>query len=489
MFTCLALVADTNVLVGTEQSGALIQHPMAVFSVLLAVLAAVFALSQHPRAQRVFKVIPALVFCYFIPTTLTTLGVIPDQSELYGWVKTFLLPASLFLLILALDVPAILRLGWKPVVMMLAGTAGVVVGGPVALFLGQHILMGNWMLPQDAWKGMAALSGSWIGGGANFVAVGDAVGASGTTLAMMVVPDVILANLWTGVLLYLAGHQDWIDQRRGADTRAIRLVEEKLAAVQQKNTRVPALADLIIILALGFCASWISYQAAGVLVNRAETAIYHVAQALDIHEVTWDPDEPPAALTDGRVNAVHVGRAIDLALEEAPQAIESKSGINPLWYHIARFINDTTGGGMWKYLIVTTIGLLASFTPLRRLEGAGASRLGTVMLYILVATIGATADFRLMSKAPGYMVVGCIWMMVHVVILFAVAWAIKAPIFFAAVGSQANIGGAASAPIVASAYHPSLAPVGVLLAVAGYVLGTYAGLVCAGLLRFVADSG
>ena len=111
------------------------------------------------------------------------------------------------------------------------------------------------------------------------------------------------------------------------------------------------------------------------------------------------------------------------------------------------------------------------------------------MLYILVATIGATANFGRMVETPGYFIVGVIWMAVHVVVLFTVAWVIKAPLFFLAVGSQANIGGAASAPVVASAYHPSLAPVGVLLAVAGYVLGTYAGLVCAGLLRYVAQGG
>jgi uncharacterized membrane protein len=123
------------------------------------------------------------------------------------------------------------------------------------------------------------------------------------------------------------------------------------------------------------------------------------------------------------------------------------------------------------------------------LEGAGASRIGTVMLYLLVATIGATADFNRVAEAPGYIIVGFIWMAVHVVVLLAVGWVIKAPIFFIAIGSQANIGGAASAPVVASAYHPSLAPVGVLLAVAGYVLGTYAGLICAALLRFVAGAG
>lgn len=144
---------------------------------------------------------------------------------------------------------------------------------------------------------------------------------------------------------------------------------------------------------------------------------------------------------------------------------------------------------MWKYVIVTSIGLIASFTGLRRLEGAGASQVGSVFLYLLVATIGATANFNRMAEAPGYIVVGFIWMAVHVLLLVNVGWLIKAPIFYMAVGSQANIGGAASAPVVASAYHPALAPVGVLLAVAGYVLGTYAGLICAGLLRWIAGAG
>jgi uncharacterized membrane protein len=143
---------------------------------------------------------------------------------------------------------------------------------------------------------------------------------------------------------------------------------------------------------------------------------------------------------------------------------------------------------VWKFIIVTALAVLLSFTPARRLEGAGASRVGTLMLYLLVASIGAHADFTQMKEAPILVAVGAVWMLCHVAILLTVGWLIRAPIFFFAVGSQANIGGAASAPIVASAFHPSLAPVGVLLAVLGYVLGTYGGLVCMGLLKMVAGA-
>jgi uncharacterized membrane protein len=142
----------------------------------------------------------------------------------------------------------------------------------------------------------------------------------------------------------------------------------------------------------------------------------------------------------------------------------------------------------WKYIIITALGVLLSFTRARNLEGAGASKIGAMMIYLLVACIGAGANFRTIFQHPAVLVMGFIWMAVHIVVLLGVARLIRAPLFFVAVGSQANIGGAASAPVVASAFHPALAPVGALLAVAGYVLGTYAGWVCMQLLRLAAGA-
>lgn len=407
------------VLATAPAAGLPINDPAGILAILLAVLAVIFWATQQRHIKPLFKVIPSLVFCYFIPTTLTTLGVLPDESPLYGWIKGHLLPAALFLLILALDVPGIIRLGPKAGIMLLAGTFGVVIGGPLALWVGGMFLDGPlWGLPPDAWKGLSALSGSWIGGGANFVAIGDAVDITPEMLALMVIPDVFVANIWMGILLYLSGHQHRIDDWTGADASAIRALEHRLTKFQERIMRVATLPDLMIIIALGFVASWGSEQL-GLLLPEIGTMISH---------------------------------------------------------------------GTWKYILVTALGVACSFTPMRNLEGAGASRIGSVMLYLLVACIGATADFNRMAEAPGYMVVGLMWMAVHVTVLLTVAWFIKAPIFFVAVGSQANIGGAASAPIVASAYHPALAPVGVLLAVAGYVLGTYAGLTCAALLRWVSGA-
>ncbi|MHC4697687.1 MAG: DUF819 family protein [Planctomycetota bacterium] len=390
----------------------LIEHEAGLLAVLLAVLAVIFRLAQHPVAGRVFKVVPTLVFCYFVPTALTTLGVIPKEAPLYTWVRTYVLPAALLLLVLSLDVPGILRLGPKAVIMLLAGTFGVVIGGPISLFICHR-----W-LPDDAWQGMSALAGSWIGGGANYVAIGDMAGASAEMLGLMVIPDVLVGNIWLGVLLYMSGRQHAIDAWTGADARMIRDLEDRMTDFHERTTRIATLGDLMTILALGFVGSWLSYK-------------------------------------------------LGLQLPD---------------------IGDSINSSTWKYIVVTAVGIALSFTAARNLEGAGASKVGSVMIYLLVACIGASADFREIVEAPAFLVMGFIWMAVHIVVLLGVGKLIRAPIFFVAVGSQANIGGAASAPVVAAAFHPSLAPVGVLLAVAGYVLGTYAGLLCMTMLKWVAQT-
>jgi uncharacterized membrane protein len=399
----------------------LVHDPAGVLAVLLAVLAGIFWMTQHPTLGKIFKVVPALIFCYFVPTLLTTFNIIPNDSELYSWIKSYVLPASLLLLILSLDVPGILRLGPKAVIMLLAGTTGVVIGGPISLWICKDFL------PPDIWQGMTALCGSWIGGGANFVALGKMADASDQMIAAMVIPDVFVANCWMAVLLYCAASQRTIDRWTGANASAIRDLEQRLTDFQQRVGRKPTLADLLIILAFGFGGAYLSYVAGHGIVD---------------------------------------------------------TGVG-VWLNEKLAISAT----VWKYVLVTSVAVVLSFTPARNLEGAGASKVGSVMLYLLVACIGAHANFRDLSEQPAYILMAGIWISIHVIVLLTTAWIIRAPIFFVAVGSQANIGGAASAPIVAAAFHPSLAPVGVLLAVAGYVLGTYAGWICMLLLKFVAGVG
>jgi uncharacterized membrane protein len=391
----------------------LIQSPMAVLTVLLTVLALLFLAERHPVGARLFRVLPMLVLVYFVPTLLSNTGVIPTKSDLYGFVSAYLLPASLVLQVLSMDLPAIARLGRNAVVLFLAGTAGIILGGPLA-----YLALG-WLVPaelgEQAWKGLAALSGSWIGGSANFVAIGQSIGTHDNTLSMMVVVDVGVSNMWTAVLLYFAGREREMDARMGADRRAIDVVREQVERFHASVLRPANLPDLVWILTLGLGTTVVCTAVAKLL-----------------------PD-----------------------------------------------IGTIITGFTWVVILVTTVGVALSFTPLRKLEGAGASRVGMLFLYVLVMTIGAKADFRRLLDAPALVAVGMVWMAIHAGVMLLTRRLLRAPIFFAAVGSQANVGGAASASVVAAAFHPALAPVGVMLAVAGYVLGTYGGLVCAAMLEQV----
>ena len=535
----------------------LITEPIGVLAILLGVLAVIFWLTEHKTFGRVFKVVPALVFCYFVPTTLTTLGVLPESSPLYSWIKAFVLPASLLLLILALDVPGIIRLGPKAGIMLLAGTVGVVIGGPISL-----LVCKPW-LPDDAWQGMAALAGSWIGGGANFVAMGEMAGASDSMIALMVIPDVFVGSIWMGVLLYLSNFQNAIDRRTGANAKAIRDLEQRLTDFQDRVTRVPKLADLIIIVAFGFLGSWVSHLAGRTIHGSFERALtvdavriradadessrtfvklgnekisetdneFRLTLAVETStsgEPAPDQSDRPASHTDQassrthKINlesqklatlndvVAHINDDVPGWSAELLEPFESNAAaaatrlrafgrkrLSPdgyiirlpdpsrtmLWNFHASMAPST-----WKYIIITALGVMLSFTRARNLEGAGASKIGSVMIYLLVACIGAGANFRTIFEHPAVLIMGFIWMAVHIVVLLVVAKLIRAPLFFIAVGSQANIGGAASAPVVAAAFHPALAPVGALLAVAGYVLGTYAGWVCMQLLRLAAGA-
>jgi uncharacterized membrane protein len=390
-----------------------IEDPLSIVAVLLGVLAALFGLQRHPRAGRLFNVVPLLVFAYFVPMLLSNTGLIPLRSPVYDFIKKALLPASLVLLTLSVDIPTILRLGRPAVILFLTATAGIVVGGPLA-----YLALGGLVpsaLGEEAWKGLAALSGSWIGGGANFVAVGESVGASASTIGMMVVVDVAVANVWMAVLLFFAGRQESLDRKMGADRTRLDEVRDRIEAYQATVSRPTDLPSLLGMLALALGGTALATAAARHL-----------------------PD-----------------------------------------------LGTVVTGFTWIVILVTTLGVGLSFTRLRGLEGAGASRVGSVFLYLLVASIGAQAELRRALDAPALVAVGALWITIHAALLFVVQRWLRAPIFFLAIGSQANVGGAASAPLLASAFHPALAPVGILLAVAGYVLGTYAALLCAVLLRWV----
>ena len=405
----------------------MIHNDAVILGLLAATLGAVFWSTRSTRAfwQRFYRYVPAIVLCYFVPALYNSFGLIDgEHSRLYFIASRCLLPATLVLLTLVIDLPATLRLGPKALTMFFAAALGVVFGGPVALLIWKFLAPGT--VDAELWRGMTAIAGSWIGGAANQAAMKEMFQIPPNVFGVMVAVDVLFSYLWMAVLLWMAANHERIDRRLNADTSAITALSERMERLRLEHERIPELADLMIMLALAFGATGLSHALAAPLAGA------------------------------------FVG--ID-------------------WAERLSLSNEF----FWIVVLATTFGLLLSFTRARNLEGVGASKLGSVFLYVLIATVGMQMNIGAVLTSPVLFGIGFTWIAFHAVVVLVVARLIKAPTFFLAVGSQANIGGAASAPVVAAAFHPSLAPVGVLLAVLGYALGTYGGWLTGQLMRLVSQ--
>ena len=401
-----------------------------VLGILMGILGFVFitSSSKHPFWKKFYKYIPGLLLCYFIPSIFNSLGIISgDSSNLYFVASRYLLPTSLVLLTISIDLHEIKKLGSKALIMFFTGTLGIIIGGPLAIIIvsavSPDIIGGSGAA--SVWRGLSTVAGSWIGGGANQAAMKEVFEVNDSIFSAMVAVDVIGANVWMAFLLYGTGINNKIDSWFQADATSINELKDKIEAYQAQILRIPNTSDTVKVLSVGF----------------------------------------------GITAFAHFGADII-----APTILQ-----NAPW--LSRF--SLTSSFFWLIVLSTIISVALSFTKARELEGVGASRIGSVFIYILVATIGMKMNVMAVFDNPGLFIIGLIWMAIHAFILIAVAKIIKAPFFFLAVGSQANVGGAASAPVVASAFHPSLAPVGVLLAVLGYAIGTYGAWLCGILMQTV----
>jgi uncharacterized membrane protein len=404
-----------------------------VFGILMLVLACIFYTSQssNPGWKTFYKYFPSLLLCYFIPALLNwPLGLINGkESKLYQIASQYLLPASLILLCLSIDMKGILRLGSKAIIMFLAGSLGVILGGPIAVLFTLKVFPGIIdAAPDELWRGLSCIAGSWIGGSANQAAMKEIFSVPESLFGTMVVIDVIVAYIWMALLLYGASITQRIDRWLKADTSMIEHLKEEITVYRSSIEKIPSTLDLIILMAVAFVGVGISHWGANLIV-------------------------PALGSYSDQLKAMRLDSVISIFF--------------------------------WLVIIATTYGVLVSFTRFRKLEGVGASKWGTIFIYILVATIGMQMNLKEVFDHAGLFAIGLVWIIIHALIMIVVAKWIRAPFFFLAVGSQANIGGAASAPIVASAFNPSLAPVGVLLGVLGYALGTYGGILCAYLMKAV----
>lgn len=420
-----------------------------VFGILMMLLGFVFYTSNSDSGfwKKFYTIFPALLMCYLLPSILSSLDIIAPEwkeidasgnevtkkSQVYYIASRFLLPAALVLMTLSIDLKAMFKLGPKALAMFFTGTIGIILGGPIAILI-VSIFSPATVGGADfdaVWRGLTTLAGSWIGGGANQAAMLEIYKYNPDKYGAMVLVDIVVANIWMAFLLFGIGRKEKIDAWLKADNSAIEELKEKVSHYASSVNRNPSLRDLMIILAIAF----------------------------------------------GAVSMAHWGS--NFFSETLSASFESVRDLTSFW--------STFGDKFfWMVSIATFLGIALSYTPLRQFEGAGASKIGSVFIYILVASIGMKMDLGSVLSNPGLLVVGLIWMAFHVLLLVIVAKLIRAPYFFLAVGSKANVGGAASAPIVASAFHPSLASVGVLLAVFGYVAGTYGAIASAILMELVA---
>ena len=404
-----------------------------VFGLIALALAGIFYTSGKKTGfwGKFYGVVPALLLCYLIPAIFNSIGLIDaERSQLYYVASRYLLPASLVLMTLSIDLKAIVNLGPKALIMFFTGTLGIVIGGPLAILLISAIspeTVGG-AGPDAIWRGLSTLAGSWIGGSANQAAMLEIYKYNPAKYGQMVLVDIVVANVWMAVLLLGIGKSKRIDKWLKADNTAIEKLKEKVSTFAEGVKRNPTLNDLMVMLGLAF----------------------------------------------GAVGIAHWGA----------------SGMSALFSDIPKDSALASFGSkfFWMITIATAIGILLSFTKAKNYEGAGASKIGSVFIYILVASIGMKMDLLSILDNPGLIAIGFVWMGIHAGLLILVAKLVKAPFFFLAVGSQANVGGAASAPVVAAEFHPSLASVGVLLAVFGYVVGTYGAIICT-ILMEMASAG
>ncbi|MDX1498637.1 MAG: DUF819 family protein [Woeseiaceae bacterium] len=397
-----------------QNPDALVSSPLGVLAVLIFVAAFFFMLEQRTSAK-LFNYVPPLLFIYATPVFLNNFGVIPSDSVIYSGLSAVALPAFIVLMLIKVNVPAVVRVMGKGVLVMLMGTAGVVVGCVVAY------LVVHGALSDDAWKGYGALAGSWIGGTANMAATAEMLGTSEEQFGLAVIADNVVYIVWLPLLLM---SRDFADRfNRWARVPPERIAQMDAAAeLHVEDETPPTMPQYLFIFATAMGVTW------------AATAF--------------------APSIAGGIEASAPGLA----------GIFSESTV--------------------RILLVTTIALALSATPVSNLPNTTA--MGTALIYVFVAGMGARASVSGLAEAPMFVLGAFIWIAIHGLFCLAGAWLFRVDVHSVAIASAANIGAAASAPIVAAHHRPSLVPASILMALLGYALGNYLAPLAGHLARIVA---
>ena len=397
----------------------MIHSPWAVIAALLGIETAVLWLSSQERFKSWFKFIPSIFWIYFLPMLASTLGILDPQSPIYSKISNQLLPMSLFLLLLTVDVRAILRLGKTALLMFFAGAAGVGLGIFFVFWLFKPWIGGQF------WSGFGALAGSWTGGSANMIAVKEALGTPDAVFLPMVVVDTIVPYFWMGLLVIAAAHQQRYDRFNRSDRRILDELSHKLGTAPYFSEQASK--------KIGRCPQFMQ------LLSSIGILVLAIA---------------------GGLAAKYISQFLPV-------------------------IKDVISTYAWTIIVVSSLAIACSFTPLKRIEAYGSSKIGYFILYFVLTSIGAKANISNIGNALILIGAGFLIVLIHAAVLLITARVIRAPLFLAAVASQANVGGVASAPMVAEIYQKGFASVGLLLAILGNIIGTYIGIAVGQLCRLL----
>jgi len=410
------------------EAAPLITNTTVIVGILMTILGLVFYTSNlsNRYIKGFYNIFPPLLLCYFVPGILNSINVFDgENSPLTSVGSRYFLPGCLILFILNLDIKEMWSLRKRAGLMFITGTIGIILGGPIAVYLTSLVapqVVGG-IGPDAVWKGLGTLAGSWIGGSANQVALKEIFQPSSKLFSAVIAVDAFVAYIWMAFLLYGASKAKQFDKFFKADSRDVEELMVRMEAKEKQNAKIPDTKDFIIMLSLAFAGT-------GLATLLAEPVAQYIT-------------------------------------ENHP--------------HLATF--SLTNTFFWIILFATIFGVVLSFTPARQLEHAGASKLGSVLLYMLIVTIGMQMDILAILSNPGLFVVGILWLSFHALLLLIVGKIFKIPFFYYAVGSMSNVGGVASASVTSAAFHPSLISVGVILSVFSYAIGTYAGWITAKLME------
>ena len=388
----------------------MITNNFALIVFLLAIETLVLSVSNHPKFKKYFKFIPAVFWMYFLPMLSANLGLIDSKSQILQNISSYLLPSALVLLLLSSDIKSILKLEKQALIMMLAGSLGIMIATPLVFYL-----VKQWVGAQ-MWSGFGALSASWTGGSANMIAAKKALQTPDAVFTPMVIVDTVVPYAWMGLLVAAVTLQPIYDKWNNSNREIINALSCRALDVNRNKERYFNLQKICLIAIIAATAGVISI---------------YIADKLPI-------------------------------------------------------IKNVISGYTWAIVIVSFLGISLSLTPLKKLENFGAEKIGYFILYFVLTSIGARSNISHINATFILIAAGFLIVILHAIVLLFASRLLHAPMFLVAVSSQANIGGVASAPIVAAIYEPGLASVGLLLAILGNIVGTYLGIITGQICRLFA---